>query len=618
MEIRQYIILVRRWFWLLILGVILGSAGAYVGSKNQTPIYKTASMVLVSQPSRDQLLEMGYLSSYQLIQTYSQLLVTTPILDEVSERLAYQVQKDQISTVLVRDTQILEISVEDKDPVMAAEIANLLSDVLVEYNEQLQATRFESLEESLNSQIQVIEIQIHNLQSEIDVNFLEVFEEQKQFIEVQIVSLQAEIVDLQGEISELTPSWGKPDSETQTLINTKQLQLEQTQGMLDLYQQLYFNIVSTITNYESGGSTSGNGSVQSQTNMTLYQQMYASLLSDYEAVRLARLENTPIVVQVESAKVKSVPIRPRPLINTLLGGLVGLMIAGGIVFLIEYLDDTVRTPEEVVDILNLSSLGFIAEMHHSGLNGRGEIYVSSNPRSPIAEAFRSLRTNIAFASSDPPFKTILITSPGPMEGKSTIAANLAHVMVQGGKRVAVVDCDLRRPRVHQFFDLHNRVGLSELFRGNAEFSSIIQEKNEDLFIVTSGKLPPNPVELLDSEAMDRFLDSISNVVDIVIIDSPPAVVTDPIVISSKVDGVLLIVHPGQTKLNSLKLAIDQFEHAGARVIGLVFNRISRHNAYYYEYYNQNYYYQGNEDRPSNSEENTKWPKRGGRKKRKTE
>jgi capsular exopolysaccharide synthesis family protein len=244
--------------------------------------------------------------------------------------------------------------------------------------------------------------------------------------------------------------------------------------------------------------------------------------------------------------------------------------------------------------------------------------VSNNPRSPIAEAFRSIRTNIAFASSDSPLKTILITSPGPLEGKSTITANLAYVMVQGGKRVAVVDCDLRRPKVHQFFDLNNRVGMGEMFRGNAGFSSIIQEKSKDLFVVTSGKLPPNPAELLDSDALDLFFDSISSVVDVVIIDSPPVVVTDPIIISSKVDGVLIIVHPGKTKLKSLKVAIDQFERAGARVIGLVFNRISRHDAYYYEYYKQNYYYQGNENRSSKSEENTKWFKRGGRKKRKTE
>jgi capsular exopolysaccharide synthesis family protein len=155
------------------------------------------------------------------------------------------------------------------------------------------------------------------------------------------------------------------------------------------------------------------------------------------------------------------------------------------------------------------------------------------------------------------------------------------------------------------FDLPNRIGLSELLRGKADFSTIIRKKDETLFVVTSGKLPPNPVELLASELMEGFLDYISNLVDVVIIDSPPTVVTDPVVISSKVDGVLLIIYPGQTKLNSLKLALDQLEHAGARLIGLVFNRISRHNSYYYQYYYPDYYYQVDEDLLPESKEDKK-------------
>ncbi len=146
-------------------------------------------------------------------------------------------------------------------------------------------------------------------------------------------------------------------------------------------------------------------------------------------------------------------------------------------------------------------------------------------------------------------------------------------------------------------------------RGKSDFSSIIRKKDENLFVVTSGKLPPNPAELLASELMEGFLDYISNLVDVVIIDSPPAVVTDPVVISSKVDGVLLIIYPGQTKLNSLKLVLDQLENAGARVIGLVFNRISRHNSYYYQYYYPDYYYKEDEDRLPESKENKKREKR---------
>ena len=622
MELRQYLLLARRWLWLLVLGTILGGAGAFVGSYYQTPVYETSSLVLVSQPSRDQLSELGYLNSYQLIQTYAQLLLTDPILEEVSQRLNYPINSNQVTVQPIRDTQILEVTVEDNNPQMAMEIANLLIDVLVDHNESIQATRFAASEESLLSQIQVVETQITNLQSEIDQGS----EVQMKQIEDQIKALQTEIVDLQLEIASLSPD-EKPsnrylptptplDTQTIMLLQQKQLQLEQLQGMLDLYQQLYFNLIATNTNGNIGSSGIGDG--QSQTNLALYQQIYANLLGDYEEIRLARLENTPTVMNVEPAKIPTKPVRPRPATNTALGSIVGLMIAGGVVFLIEYLDDSVRSPEEVAGVFNLPPIAYVAEMQYAGVDGREEIYVGNNPRSPVAEAFRSLRTNIEFASVDSPLKTILVTSPGPMDGKSTIAANLAQVMVQGGKKVAVVDCDLRKPILHRMFDLPNRFGLSELLRGKADFSTIIRKKDEKLFVVTSGKLPPNPAELLASELMEGFLDYISNLVDVVIIDSPPAVVTDPVVISSKVDGVLLIIYPGQTKLNSLKLALDQLENAGARVIGLVFNRISRHNSYYYQYYYPDYYYKEDEDRFPESKEDRKREKRDRGKKAETE
>ena len=503
---------------------------AYVTSINQEPVYESTAQMFVAQPPREELSDLGYLSGYQLIQTYIQLIKTDQVLTEVGFRLDYFISRENITVQQIRDTQIITVKVEDSDPYKASEFANTLVQVFAEQQYLSQTSRY--VESKLN----------------LESNLKE----------------QAQIIDNNSDLLESLPKTDANQAERDRL----------------------------------------------ETLLAQARETYTKLLQSYENIRISEAQSISHIELAEPAKADLDPVRPRILTNTLLGAVVGLMIAGGIVFLIEYLDDTVSAPEEVVDILNLSSLGFIAEMQHSGKNGRGEIYVSSNPRSPIAEAFRSLRTNIAFASSDSPFKTILITSPGPMEGKSTIAANLAHVMVQGGKRVAVVDCDLRRPRVHQLFDLNNRVGLSELFRGTAEFLSVIQEKNEDLLVVTSGKLPPNPAELLDSEALDRFLDSISSVVDVVIVDSPPVIVTDPIVVSSKVDGVLLIVRPGQTKLNSLKVAIDQIEHAGARVIGLVFNRISRHNAYYYKDYNQNYYYQGNEDRSSKLEETTEGHKRG--------
>jgi capsular exopolysaccharide synthesis family protein len=277
----------------------------------------------------------------------------------------------------------------------------------------------------------------------------------------------------------------------------------------------------------------------------------------------------------------------------MLGVAVGVMLAGGIVFLVEYLDDSVRSPEEISQAYDLPTLGFIAKIPKSRKNEEG-VYILNNPRSPVAEAFRSLRTNIEFAGIVEPIKTILVTSPGPEEGKSTVTTNLAAVMMQGGKRVVVVDCDLRRPKIHRLLGMKNRMGLSGLFRGQANLNDVVEKRLNNLFVVTSGAVPPNPAELLGSKLMDKLIASLSNMVDLVIIDSPPVVVTDPVVLSTKVDGVILVINPGKTKKDALKATMTQLERAEARVLGVVVNRIGKNASYYYEYYYPQTYYTSNQ------------------------
>jgi len=164
-------------------------------------------------------------------------------------------------------------------------------------------------------------------------------------------------------------------------------------------------------------------------------------------------------------------------------------------------------------------------------------------------------------------------------------------MIQGGKKVIVVDADLRRPKMHKLFNMQNRIGLSSIFRGQANVLEASEKRYDNLFVVTSGAPPPNPAELLGAKLMDKLLNSLSERADVVIIDSPPAVVTDPIVLSTKVDGVILVISPGKTKKDALRAALTQLERAESRVIGVVVNQIGRKNSQYYQYYYSQSYYQ---------------------------
>jgi len=600
MELKQYFHLVRRWAWLVILGLILGMGGGYVFSMYQTPVYQAASKVMVSSsPNLMSSNSYSFYADQQLAQTYSQLLTTRPLVDTVSELLGYPVSTGQITTQLSSNSPIIKITVEDNDPQRAADIANQLVQALIERNDTLQAGQYAASEESLQLQITQVEEQIAKYQNDLDNVTSKSLSEQLDLVTTQMEPLQAEVTQLNKDIALLTPAWNQ---ERKSKIAEMEARLNQIQPLLNLYQQIYTNLVVL----GSPGSTVGNDSpvvARLQSTLELYQQLYLNLMTSRESIRLARLQNTPNVVQIEEAMVPTKPIRPQPIQNTLLAGAVGLMLTAGIAFLVEYLDDTLRTPEDVERVLGLPVIGFIGEMQVPK-NSDEYLYVAMQPRSPVSEAFRSLRVNLEFAGVDRPLRTILVTSPGPGEGKTTVSANLAAIIAQGGKTSLLLDADMRRPRVHKVLGIPNRIGLSDLFRDHVNLQAVTGNwnGNDGMTVITSGSLPPNPSELLGSDKMAFILGEVSGNSEVVIIDSPPTLVSDAQILSAKVDGVVLVIQPGHTHADSALAAVEQFKRADSRLLGVVFNRIPRNRDHYYggyryysPYYSGDYYHYSSKD-----------------------
>lgn len=594
MEVKQYLYLIRRWAWLGILGAILGAAGGYIYSTYQTPVYQTNTRVMVSSsPNGMASNSYAITGDQQLAQTYVQLLTTQPVLDGVAQKLGYTVSDKQISAQQVQSgSPIIRITVEDPNPQKASDIANRLVEVLIERNDTLQSGQYSASEESLQVQITQVEKQIAQYQSDLDNISSKSLSDQISQVTAQMEPLQAEVSQLQKDIALLTPAWNQ---DRKAKVAEMQARLDQITPLLSLYQQIYTNLVVL----GSPGSNVSNDSpvvARLQSTLELYQQIYLNLINSRESIRLARLQNTPNVVQIEAAKVPVSPVRPKPLNNTLLAGAVGLMLMAGVVFLIEYLDDTIRTPEDVERLLDVPVLGYIADMQAP--KGEDEfLYVNQQPRSPISEAFRSLRVNLEYTGVDKPLRIILVTSPGPGEGKTTVAANLAAIIAQAGKKVLLLDADMRRPRVHKVLGLANRLGLSDLFRDQSNFQAVRNNwnGNKEVTVITSGNLPPNPAELLGSDKMSFILGELANAVDVVVIDSPPTVVTDAQIMAPKVDGIVLVIQPGHTHADSAMAAREQFERAGGRLVGVVFNRIPRNRNHYYgsyRYYSPYYYSDG--------------------------
>ncbi|MDP9314578.1 MAG: polysaccharide biosynthesis tyrosine autokinase [Chloroflexota bacterium] len=330
-----------------------------------------------------------------------------------------------------------------------------------------------------------------------------------------------------------------------------------------------------------------------EASLTQYRQSYANLLQSYEQVRLAEAQTSSSIVVVEPATAPKVPVSPRVLLNTALAAIVGLLVALGLVFLREALDDSVKQPDLLAEHLGLPILGLISRI--KGADKTKPIVVAE-PRSPVSEAYRALRANIEFSSVDRPVRSLLITSPAPNEGKSTVSVNLGAIMAQAGRQVAVVDADMRRPTVHKRFDMTNRDGLSELFVKPEMFLNGAMRKTavQGVSVVTAGVLPPNPAELLGSDKMQGILQQLQDRADLVLLDTPPVTaVTDAVVLSPRVDGVILVLRVGQTKLGAAKQAVEQLRRAGARVLGIVLNDVptgrSRYGYAYQSYYQQYHY-----------------------------
>lgn len=212
-----------------------------------------------------------------------------------------------------------------------------------------------------------------------------------------------------------------------------------------------------------------------------------------------------------------------------------------------------------------------------------------NPRSPISEQYRTIRTNLQFSAVDTELQTMLFTSSGASEGKSTTVANVAVVYAQQGKRVLLIDADLRKPTVHYSFRVDNVRGLSNLLVDNIPFDDVVHETNiENLHVVTCGPIPPNPSELLASKKMDSMIEELKKVYDVILIDSPPVLaVTDAQILSALVDGVVLVVRSKETEIEAAQKAVELLQASKAKILGAILNGQDKKNSNnYYYYYGQ--------------------------------
>jgi non-specific protein-tyrosine kinase len=317
-----------------------------------------------------------------------------------------------------------------------------------------------------------------------------------------------------------------------------------------------------------------------QTQLSNWQATYARLGAVLQ-------QGAPNSLRVVEAAMTPQPISPRTPFNVTIAVAIGLVLSVGAALLLEFFDDSLRTSDDVRRVLNLTALGSIPRIE--GDDYPDQLIMVTYPRSPTAEAFRMLRTSLQSSARTRSLRTLILTSPNPEEGKSLIAANLATALAQSGKRVILVDADLRRPVQHKVFELNNQGGLSTVLTDDSvSVDDVLQTvPTENLGILTSGPLPEDPSELLGSKRMLQLIELLQQRADVVIFDSPPVmVVGDATILAPQMDSTLLVIDSGKTRQATAQRCKEALEAVKASLSGVVLNRLATRVGGYYYYYTE--------------------------------
>jgi polysaccharide biosynthesis transport protein len=577
--ITEYASLLWRWAWLLVLLAALAAGITYEVSRRSAPVYEASTLILINSAPGVQ--ADAYSSIYltqQLTTTYAQTMVTQPMLDAVVKITGLEsLQPSSIKVQPVANTSLIRIVVQGADPEKAALTANTMFRVFSDQLQVDQSTRYADSKINLENQIAAVNKQIQDI-----TDALTTTNQKIQDAQVSSDLLTQKIQDTTDSLETVNKKiLDAQIGAYQVYQGTITLQSELEATRLEDSNQLA-QLQSNILQYQPQQA-------QLQNSLSQYQNSYFSLMQSYEQIKLAEAQSSSLVIQKEPALPPKNPIEPQPVRNALLAALIGMMIAAGMIYLLEFMDDSLRDPQEITRKWGIPILGMIINFNS---NNGNELITEKQPRAPVSEAFRSLRTNLQFASITSPIHTLVVTSPSPEDGKTTIVGNLASVFAQGGRKVVVVDSDLRRPRLHKVFQLPNRFGLTDQFIRPQEFldGAVQPTEVKNLFMLSSGSLPPNPSELIGSQRMVEIIQALEAEYEMVILDTPPSlVVTDANVMANRADGVLLVISPAKTKRVAIKHTIEQLRQVKANIVGVVVNGVDARNSrygYYRGYYHK--------------------------------
>lgn len=502
-----------------------------LGSFIMRPVYRATTTLLIDLESPNVLTTTGmvelqsqnYFSYKEYFQSQVEIVASYGLAKKVFEEFGlakmpgYARAKEPVKKFLktikaepVRDTRLLRLSVENRDPELAAKIANRMAQLYV-----------------MRNLYYISKNELANL-------------------------LKNEYLKLEAKSSEYAKVYRQAHPETVKLNN----EMAELTEKIEQEKQSQFNY----------------GDIE-------------SYLGRDSKTPLAGFKANNISIQ-DPAEKPVVPVRPKKLLNIVVAIVVGAFGGVALAFFFEYLDDSARTIEDIERVVKWPFLGNVPDIDTKDNPEELEQFAHLKPKDPVAEVYRIIRTRVLFSSmEDHPLKTILITSPGPQEGKTTTLCNLGITLVQNQKRVLLVDADMRKPRLHQVFNRPNDTGFSNYLAGQSAFQETVQKTDiGNLCLVTGGIMPPNPSELLASHKVLEFIAKAKEGYDFILFDSPPvAMLTDAVIIARVLDGTIMVIKSGKTSKRILARVYQLLSDTKTKVIGVLLNMVSLDSGSYYYY-----------------------------------
>ncbi|MCC6751753.1 MAG: polysaccharide biosynthesis tyrosine autokinase [Deltaproteobacteria bacterium] len=696
----------RKWLILSVFLAVMGAAAVWTFSR--TWVYQATATVLVERKAPQVLGDVkevvdlsteSYWRNKEYMETQKTVINSKATALKVAQRLQLAPSPafwgaswekftrrgvrptandaaDQLRKVIkaapVRESNILEISVEHPDPALAARLANEVAQAYLEHNvEYKQVSTTGALKwladqlDELKKQLETSEMALYNYKKKY--NIISISLEDRQSIlarqiekmtdalteasvkRMGISALRRQVQGARGPSADPLRVAVQPVTDSfaiQQLKATYAEELRKYNGLRERYLDRHplvaeqrarmevarAAVTREITNvldaveakYREAVDNEGQIAAALQRSkaeaLELNRQAvpYQRLKRNEEnnsklySMVLTRIKETDLTAQLrvnnirllDAALAPRTPVRPRVTLNMIFGAILGIFLGIGLAFLVDTLDSSVKSQDDVEQVAGVVFLGLMPQIAGNALkDSRGresqivpELVVHRDPKSAVAESCRSIRTNLHFASADVTLRTMMVTSPAPQEGKTTTAVSVAIAIAQAGSRVLIVDTDMRRPRLHRVFGVPGSEGITSVLLGDGKLEDVIKSTEvPGLYVLPCGPIPPNPAELCQSTRFHKLVEELKERFDRVILDSPPIMlVTDAVVLSTLVDGTLMVARIGRTSRAGLGHSVRRILDVGAPVIGVVLNDVdlTRDGYGYYRYGRHGYYRYG--------------------------